>query len=202
MQKGGVIHWATGYDLLVSVLLLGRERSFRQRLLDLAQLKPGEDVLDIGCGTGTLAIAAKRRVAPGGVVHGVDPSPEMIARAARKAGRAGVEVAFREGVAEALPYPDAHFDVVTGTMMWHHLPRQAREQCAREIKRVLKPGGRALVVDFGTSGHRKKTIFDHFHKHGFIDLQKIVDVLQGAGLRVVENGPVGFKGLNYVLAMS
>ena len=63
---GKVIHWAFAYDLLVSVLWLGREGAFRKRVVALASLKPGESVLDVGCGTGTLAIAAKRSVGPEG----------------------------------------------------------------------------------------------------------------------------------------
>ena len=88
--KGLVMHsTARYYDLLTWLLTLGRERAFRDRLVDLARLAPGESVLDAGCGTGTLAIAAKRRVGPSGAVHGIDASPEMIARARRKAAKAG-----------------------------------------------------------------------------------------------------------------
>jgi ubiquinone/menaquinone biosynthesis C-methylase UbiE len=132
------------YDLMVWLLTLGRERPFRERLVELARLQPGESVLDVGCGTGTLAIAAKRRVGPTGVVHGIDASPEMIARATRKAKKAGVHVTFRTAVVEALPFPDRQLDVVLSTLMLHHLPRPTREQSAREIRRVLKPGGRVL----------------------------------------------------------
>lgn len=84
------------YDLMVWLLTLGRERPFRERLVELARLQPGESVLDVGCGTGTLAIAAKRRVGPTGIVQGIDASPEMIARATRKANKAGVEVTVRD----------------------------------------------------------------------------------------------------------
>jgi ubiquinone/menaquinone biosynthesis C-methylase UbiE len=112
-----LLHSAARYDFLVWLVTLGRERVLREEVLRLAGLEPGESVLDVGCGTGTLAIAAKRHVGPKGTVYGVDASPEMIGRAARKARKAGVEVGFRNGVAEALPFPDAQFDAVLTTLM-------------------------------------------------------------------------------------
>jgi ubiquinone/menaquinone biosynthesis C-methylase UbiE len=91
--KGRVMHSEARYhDLLAWLLTFGRERAFRERLVELARLRPGETVLDVGCGTGTLAIAAKRRVGTAGTVYGIDPSPEMVDRATRKAAKAGVEV--------------------------------------------------------------------------------------------------------------
>src|SRR5206468_9540093 len=113
--KGAVLHSAALYDLQVWLVTLGRERAFREKILRLARLEPGESVLDVGCGTGTLAIAAKRHVGPTGSVYGIDASPEMIARASRKARKAGLEVLFKNAVAEALPFPDAHFDAVLTT---------------------------------------------------------------------------------------
>src|SRR5258708_13440556 len=100
---GIVLHRAFVYDLLVWLVSLGRERVYRGKALDLANLKPGESVLDVGCGTGTLAIAAKQRVGPTGRVYGVDASPEMLARASKKASKAGAEVVFQNGVVERLP---------------------------------------------------------------------------------------------------
>lgn len=123
------------YDLLAWLLTFGRERAFRKRLIELAGLEPGEAVLDVGCGTGTLAIAAKRYVGTTGMVSGIDASPEMIDRAKRKARNSGVEVTFQTAVVEALPFADASFDVVLSTLMLHHLPRPLREQCAREVRR-------------------------------------------------------------------
>lgn len=189
---GRLIHSAGGYDLLVWLLLLGRERAFRDRLVRLARLERGESVLDIGCGTGSLAIAAKRRVGPSGSVDGVDASPEMIARARRKARRAGTEVSFSHGDVTELPFPSDQFNVVLSTMMLHHLPAGAREQCMRELRRVLRPGGRALVVDFGEARG--------LHRRDRVALHDLVRLPREAGLTINESGPVGVLGLNFVLA--
>jgi ubiquinone/menaquinone biosynthesis C-methylase UbiE len=188
------------YDLLAWLLTLGRERAFRERLVELARLEPGEAVLDVGCGTGTLAIAAKRRVGAAGTVHGIDASPEMIDRAKRKAVKAGIDVEFQTGVVEALPFPDAHFDAVVSTLMLHHLPRPVRQQCAREMRRVLKPGGRVLAVDFATPARERKGILARLHRHGHLALRDIVELLSEAGLRVVESGSVGVSDLQFAAA--
>ena len=198
--KGRVLHSAAGYDLLAWLLLLGRERAFRDRLVLLARLEPGQSVLDIGCGTGSLAIAAKRRVGPFGRMHGIDASPEMIARARKKASKAGLDVTFTNGVVEELPFPDAHFDAVLSTLMLHHLPRAAREQCLRETRRVLKPGGHVLAVDFGGVRGDRRSLIEHFHRHGRVDVHDIVKLLSEAGLEIIESGPVGVRDLNFVLA--
>lgn len=188
------------YDLLVWLVTHGREGAFRDRLVELARLRPGESVLDVGCGTGTLAIAARRRVGSAGNVHGIDASPEMIARATRKARKAGVDVTFRTAIVEALPFPDRQFDAVLSTLMLHHLPRPTREQCAREMCRVLKPGGRVLAVDFGaTVGHRKG-IIGHLHRRGHVALDTVIELLSTSGLTVVESGQVGFRDLHFAVA--
>lgn len=194
-----MIHWAARYDALVWLLTLGRERAFRERLIGLAGVEPGESVLDVGCGTGTLAVLAKSRVGPGGRVHGIDPSPEMIARAKRKAVKAGADVEFETGFVQALPYPEARFDVVLSTLMMHHVPRAARHACVGEIRRVLKPTGRALIVDFGARSSGKKSLIGHFHKHGHVKLDDIVRELEEGGLVVAESGPVGTRNLYFAV---
>jgi len=197
---GAVLHSAARYDLLLWLAMLGREAAFRERVLRLARLRPGEAVLDVGCGTGTLAIAAKRHVGPTGTVHGIDASPEMIARAEKKARKADVEVVLRNAMAQALPFPDAQFDVVLTTVMLHHLPRTARAQCAAEMRRVLKPGGRVLAVEFGLAAREQKGFLAHFHRHGHVKLSDIIDLLSEAGLNCVESGAVGIRDLQFVLA--
>jgi len=202
-NTGLVLHSAAAYDLLVWLMTFGRERTFREAMLRLAHLKMGESVLDVGCGTGTLAIAAKRRVGTTGAVYGVDASSEMIARAEKKARKAGVEVAFKTGFAQSLPFTDAQFDVVLTTVMLHHLPRKARQELAAEMRRVLKPGGRVLAIDFGGTVRKRKSFLDHFHhRHGNAELKDMIGLLNEAGLNIVESGPVGMRDLQFALAMA
>jgi ubiquinone/menaquinone biosynthesis C-methylase UbiE len=92
---GRVLHSAAGYDLLEWLLTFGRQRAFRQRLVGLARIGPGESALDVGCGTGSLAIAAKGEVGGTGTVHGIDASQAMIDRARRKAVSACVDVVLQ-----------------------------------------------------------------------------------------------------------
>jgi ubiquinone/menaquinone biosynthesis C-methylase UbiE len=196
---GRVLHWAARYDLLVWLLTHGRDRAFRERIARLARLTSGESVLDVGCGTGSLAIVARRQVGANGSVVGIDASPEMIARAMSKAAKAGVDVCFKTAVAEALPFADAQFDAVFSTLMLHHLPRKVRQKCVSEIRRVLKPEGRVLVVDFAHA-QDKRGFLAHFHRHGHVDPCEIVSLLDGVGLRCVDSGPVGVSRIQYVLA--
>ncbi len=196
---GLVLHWAARYDLLVWLLTRGRDRAFRETLVDLARLTPGEAVLDVGCGTGSLAIVAGRKVGPTGTVCGIDPSPAMIARARSKAAKAGTDVTFETGVAEALPFSAATFDLVLSTLMLHHLPRPVRQQFVREMRRVLKPAGRVLIVDFANA-QEKTGLLAHIHRHGHVDPRQIVSLLEEGGLHAVESGQVGISSLQFVLA--
>jgi SAM-dependent methyltransferase len=159
-------------------------------------------VLDVGCGTGSLAVVAKRRVGATGTVIGVDASPEMIALATRKAARASARVLFQLAAAERLPFPDATFDVVLATLMLHHLPPPLRRECAREALRVLKPGGRMLAVDFATPSTKRKGMLGRLHRHGGVTLEAMVALLRDAGLRVEEMGSVGVSDLQFVLTLA
>ncbi len=199
---GIVLHEAARYDLLVWLATLGREQALRERIVDVARLEPGESVLDVGCGTGSLVIAAKRRVGDAGVVHGIDASPQMLARARRKARKAGADVNFESALAQALSYADAIFDAVLATMMFHHLPRRVRLDCVREMRRVAKPGGRVLIVDFGRPARQERNLFTRFHRHGHVDFGEVSALLGEAGLQCVETGPVGFGDLQFAFAMA
>lgn len=198
---GVLLHRPRLYDLFVELALIGREPSFRRQLLDLAGPRPGDAVLDVGCGTGSLALMARKAVGPTGVICGVDASAEMISWARQKARRAGIEADFKQAAAQALPYPDALFDVVLSTLMLHHLPKKARTQLAAEARRVVKPGGRVLVVDFAEESRRKGLRRHLRHRHGNVALHEILALLDGAGLSVVASGPLGIQTVHFALAV-
>jgi ubiquinone/menaquinone biosynthesis C-methylase UbiE len=150
--KGLILNWGWRYDLgewfCDTFLFGGKLRELRLRAAHLARLHPGETVLDVGCGTGTLAIEAQKRVGTTGRVCGIDPGKEQIARAHTKAARGHLPIDFQLGVIEHLAFPDQTFDVVFSTLMMHHLPAPLKRQGLAEIVRVLKPGGRLVIADF------------------------------------------------------
>lgn len=195
---GLILHGATRYNLMLGMLTLGRERALRRRMLLPACLQAGESVLDVGCGTGSLAIEAKRAVRSVGLVHGVDASPEMIAHARRKARKDGLDVVLATAPAQALPFPDGQFDVVVTSMVIHHLPRGSREQCAREMRRVVRPGGRVLAIDFDPPP--RTGFLARLHRHGNLKPEELANLLVDAGLTISERGAVGFRSLRFVLA--
>ena len=200
--KSFVLHsMASYYDLLVAFMTLGRERELRDRLASLADVAPGESVLDVGCGTGSLALAAKRRVGPTGIVTGIDASPEMIERARRKAANRADGIHFEVARVESLPFPDESFDVVLSTLMMHHLPRPTRERCVSEMRRVLRPGGRVLVVDFERPSNKRGGLIARFHRHGGVPLRDIIDLLGSADTRMTQIGTVGVADLRFALAI-
>lgn len=131
-----------GYDVLAR--LLGFNRVY-QTLIAQAELANSQRVLEIGCGTGNLAIRAKR-AQPGVEVIGSDPDPLALARARRKAQTLN-GISFERGYAQQLPYVDGEFDRVLSSMMLHHLNEDAKTAAAAEVFRVLRPGGRLHLVD-------------------------------------------------------
>lgn len=145
--RGAIIRWPRIYTLILRMAFRGKEPALRQLIADLARLRSGETVLDVGCGTGTLALVAKARVGLTGRVYGVDPSRQMLAYARSQAAGRRLSVDFQLGVVEHLAFPDRSFDVVVCTWMIHHLPTDDQRQGLAEMARVLKPGGRLLLVD-------------------------------------------------------
>jgi len=117
-------------------------------LVEQAAAEPGQRVLDLGCGTGTLAIQVKQRQ-PGAEVIGLDADPAMLERGRSKASEAGADVQLDEGYSTELPYEDASFDRVLSTLFFHHLDPEPKRQTAREIARVLRKGGELHVADWG-----------------------------------------------------
>jgi demethylmenaquinone methyltransferase/2-methoxy-6-polyprenyl-1,4-benzoquinol methylase/phosphoethanolamine N-methyltransferase len=183
--KGSVIHWASLYDPLSKVMTLGKDSDTRRVTIEAAAIRPGERVLDVGCGTGTLALLAAEAAGETGEVQGVDASPEMIGVATRKATKQGANVRFQVGLIEKLPFPDAHFDLVLSSFMLHHLPDDLKCDGFVEIARVIKPGGRLLAVDLsgqpGSLFWRLMTMTPG-HKMPADYPQRLSSLIEGAGL--------------------
>jgi ubiquinone/menaquinone biosynthesis C-methylase UbiE len=161
----------------------------RRALLDQAALRPGFRVLDVGCGTGTLAVLIKR-LYPSVDVVALDPDPKALARGRRKAERAGVAVRFDRGFSDALGYPDGVFDRVFSSMMFHHLEEADKEPTLREIRRVLKPGGRLELLDFeGPDAHAHGFLSRMIHSHARLRgnaAARVLDLLVWAGFDAPE----------------
>jgi ubiquinone/menaquinone biosynthesis C-methylase UbiE len=201
--SGIVIHSPFAYDLRLWLRARGRGRAFREALVELAGVATGESLLDVGSATGSLALAAKRRVGRAGTVHGIEPSPAMVAWARRKAALARLDVTFREATAQALPYADGSFDVATATLVLHQLPHDSWRPALSQLRRVVVRGGRLLLVDLdaGEPGADRSTP----HAHGSFDLDRLVPLVEQVGFQVAGRGPVPFRlarfeRLRYVLA--
>jgi ubiquinone/menaquinone biosynthesis C-methylase UbiE len=176
------------YDLmeafLDTFLFRGQLRQLRQRTVAWARLQPTDAVLDVGCGTGTLAMNVARHVGRAGRVAGIDPGTEQISRARSKAARHHLSIEFQIGVIEQLPFPDQTFDVVLSTLMMHHLPVPLKRQGLAEIARVLKPGGRLVIADF-TRKQERQGRAAHFHAGGS-NMHDLAAMVTDAGFELVE----------------
>ena len=158
--------------------------SIREAWLAQAKVEPQHRVLDVGCGTGTLAVLINQRQAEARV-SGLDPDPKALARARSKAARAGATVQFDQGFSDALPYGDATFDRVFSSLMFHHLSRAVKEGTLREIQRVLKPGGELHLLDFtGSHGHGRLARLIHAEAALADNAEdRVVVFMRAAGLR-------------------
>lgn len=140
-------HWLTPfYDSLFKWSM--REESTKSRLIERAQIQSGQRVLDLGCGTGTLAVMIKQS-APEAQVTGLDGDEQVLTIARTKAEQAQVTIQLDHGLAYELPYPDASFDVVMSSFVIHHLTSGDKLQAFKEVRRVLRPDGWFHILDFG-----------------------------------------------------
>lgn len=137
------------YDASLAVIF--QERRFRMPLVAALQVQPGERVLDAGCGTATLSLLIAQNT-PAGLVAGIDIDPAMLAAAQYKMAGAGAAVALAVGSAAVLPYAGDSFECVTSSLMFHHLPTVLKLDMLAEVSRVLVPGGRFIILDFGPVG--------------------------------------------------
>lgn len=183
------------YDSYMRKITFGRERTLRETTVNLAQVKPGDCVLEVGCGTGTLTLAAKRQAGPSGQVFGIDVIPGMIELSQRKAAQAHEDVTFQLGSMDDIPFPANQFDVVMCSFMIFHMSEEVRRKGMAEIYRVLKPQGRLLVVDLAlpTRPFQRKIaqmLLGYMLQH---DLQELRPLMETSGFSDVEIAPVNFR---------
>ena len=180
---------AAGHDLFLPLYdplnrLLGSDRA-RQALINQSDLEPGQKVLDVGCGTGTLLLQI-RRAFPSIELTGLDPDPKALARARRKAERARATVRLDEGYADTLPYPDGAFDRAFSSLMLHHLEAGDREKMLREVRRVLAPGGSFHLMDFSGPEASDGFLARLLHRHARLkdnSTSRILEAMRAAGFR-------------------
>jgi ubiquinone/menaquinone biosynthesis C-methylase UbiE len=195
IMKSQMEKMVPSYDSYMRKMTFGRERTLRERTVSLAQVKPGDCVLEVGCGTGTLTLAAKRQAGPSGQAFGIDIIPGMIELSQRKAAEAHENVTFRLGSIDDIPFLANQFDVVMCSFMIFHMSETIRRKGIAEIYRVLKPQGRFLALDLALPTHAlpraiAKKLVGGMLKH---DLRELVPPMEASGFSDVETAPVKFR---------
>jgi len=180
IMKNQMEKMVDSYDSYMKRITLGREDALRKMTVNLAQIKPGDCVLEIGCATGTLTLAAKRQTGSTGSVSGIDIIPGMIEVSREKAKQAKLDVDFQLGNIDNIPFPNEHFDVVMCSFMIFHMSEKVRNKGIEEIYRVLKPNGKFLVLDLAlppnsVSRTILKLVLGFFLKHDLKELQPIME---------------------------
>jgi ubiquinone/menaquinone biosynthesis C-methylase UbiE len=190
------------YDITLE--LLGFGAAFKNGVARLADVREQETVLDLGCGTGSLlrALTAQQ---PHARYTGLDPDLRALAAARRRLRAEAGRVSLIQGYAQHLPMTGQSFDVVLSTLIFHHLPDDAKRQAMREVHRVLRPGGRLLLVDFGKPRTvvarvqlRLGSVFDGSDNMRTNLAGGLPAMLADAGFSPTEIAP-GHRGVRYLL---
>lgn len=193
------------YDFFVE--LLGYGKAQRSKVVDMLDLKSGENLIDVGCGTGTLLTIAKEKY-PKIDMTGIDIDPGVLSIARKKSQRANLKIEYIETSSAELPFSDQYFNVVVSSLVFHHLPTEVKKKTIKEIYRILKKDGRFLLADFGKKEGLLLHFFDFITK--FLNLPEsktLQDNLKGnlsvyleeAGFKVSEVAK-RYRGVQFLLA--
>ena len=200
LMKSQMEKMVSAYDSYMKKMTFGREHLLREETVRLAQVVPGNSVLEVGCGTGTLTLAAKRQAGPIGKVCGIDIIPGMIEVSQHKAAQAKEDITFQLGSIDNIPFPENQFDVVLCSFMIFHMSETTRRKGITEIHRVLKPQGRWLVLDLALPPQPlqrfiAQKLFGGMLQH---DLHELLPLMGAAGFSNIEMGQAKFR----VMALS
>jgi ubiquinone/menaquinone biosynthesis C-methylase UbiE len=195
--KSQMERMVNSYDLYMKRITLGREDALRKMTVNLAQVKQGDCVLEVGCATGSLSLAAKRQTGPTGNVFGIDIIPGMIEVSRKKATEAKLDVKFQLGNIEDIPFPDEYFDVVMCSFMIFHMSEKVRRKGIEEIYRVLKPQRKLMVLDLGlpsrpVSRMILKLLLGFMLKH---DLKELQPIMESSGFSQIEISQAKYRVL-------
>jgi ubiquinone/menaquinone biosynthesis C-methylase UbiE len=194
------------YDSYMQKITLGRDQLLRERTIQKSGIKEGDTVLEVGSGTGTLSLAAKRKAGKLGNVYGIDIIPGMIELSKQKAKNVDEDITFTLGSIVEIPHEDNKFDVVLCSFMIFHVSEQTRQKGISEIYRVLKPGGQLFIVDLGLpKGSFQRTLAKLML--GFMinhELDELEPLFTQSRIINVESGKIDFKvyGLSIVSYIS
>jgi ubiquinone/menaquinone biosynthesis C-methylase UbiE len=196
-MKSRMEQMVNSYDSYMRTMTLGRERALREMTVNLAQVKPGDCVLEVGCGTGTLTLAAKRQAGPSGKVFGIDIIPGMIELCQRKAAQANADVTFQLGSIDDIPFSANQFDVVMCSFMIFHMSEMVRRKGVAQIYRVLKPQGRLLVLDLALPTQPLPRVIAQVLFGGMLqhDLRELLPLMETSGFSDIEIAQAKFRVL-------
>jgi ubiquinone/menaquinone biosynthesis C-methylase UbiE len=185
------------YDSYMRKITFGRERTLRETTVNLAQVKPGDCILEVGCGTGTLTLAAKRQAGPSGKAFGIDVIPGMIELSQRKAAQANEDVTFQLGSIDDIPFSANQFDVVMCSFMIFHMSEMVRRKGIAEIYRVLKPQGRLLVLDLALPTQPLSRTIAQMLLGGMLqhDLRELFPMMEASGFSEIEIAQAKYRVL-------
>jgi ubiquinone/menaquinone biosynthesis C-methylase UbiE len=195
---GGVITHPRAYELFANAWFLGQRARVFDRLVATSGAKPGDKVLDIGCGSGYFTRRVAPVVSPDGTVVGIDPSEPMLEYAS---GHTPGNCRFQTAAAEDLPFDDASFDLIVSSLAFHHIPTEHRADAVREMFRVLRSGGRLFIADVRPPNTPiLKTLIAGAIGHAMAQhiSGQLRDLIIDAGFAVTGNGDVPL--LHYITA--
>ncbi|OGZ64906.1 MAG: hypothetical protein A2730_03725 [Candidatus Staskawiczbacteria bacterium RIFCSPHIGHO2_01_FULL_39_25] len=171
------------FDAFCSLVGLGK--GYRKKILEVMNIPQQKlYVMDAGCGSGSLAIDVKKAF-PDISLCAIDADPQILRIAENKARKTNQQINFREAFLQQLPFPEKSFDVVYSSLVFHHLTSDIKEKAMKEVYRVLKNGGRFLLVDFGKPKHTLFSVFSWFtvlFEEGFDNYNgKMPELMMNAG---------------------